>query len=173
MDGFSPDSTVVNWADPSSCWTKPLDPPILSQYPIANGGTCRVCVSLNATFDDEPDNDPTYEIRVRDDKNHAIGGMDPFTMAPSPGPPHNTSKPSSAVSFPVGARSLNVWSFLPDHRKVFVMVYMVWDKPAGWDGPETMRYDTMSWPSKADNNCSFTDSSIFDGKTYFECQFHC
>ena len=65
-------------------------------------------------------------------KNHVIGGIDPFTMAPWPGgPPNDTSHPPFAVSFSVGATSLNAWTSLPDAQKRYVTVYMVWDKPAG------------------------------------------
>ena len=171
-DGVSPDGTPVYDGDASSCWSKPLDPPILGQYPIANGGTCRVCVIQNGTGQ-EPDNVPSYAMWVRDDKNHAIGGIDPFPMAPSLGPPNDVSQPPSGVSFSVGATSLNVWSSLPDEREKYVTVYMVWDKPAGWNGPETMRFDTDPGSSMASNNCTVQGATSEDAVTWFQCQFHC
>ena len=158
--------------DPVSCWSKPSDPPILGMYPIVNGGTCRVCVVQNGTGEDT-DVAPSYAMWVRDDKNHAIGGIDPFTMAPWPGPPNDIDNPPSPVSFSVGASSLNMWSSLPDEHKEYVTVYMVWDKPAGWDGPELMRYDTSPGPSTANNNCTYTGRTDEDTRVYFSCQFHC
>ena len=168
-----PDGTLVYAADPSSCWSNPVDPPILGQYPIENGGTCQVCVVQNGTGK-ENHVTPSYAMWVRDDKNHAIGGIDPFTMAPWPGPPDDISHPPFPVSFSVGASLLNMWSFLPDERKTYVTVYMVWDKPAGWNGPETMRFDTSIGPSTASNNCTLTGGGSDEiGIIYFQCQFNC
>ena len=165
---------VVKLGDPGSCWTNPVDPFILGQYPIANGGTCRVCVIQNGTGQ-EPKTHPWYDIWVRDDKNHAIGGIDPFMMAPGPGAPDDISHPPSPVKFSVGAKLLNMWSSLSVKDKDYVTVYMVWGKPAGWEGPETMRYDTNTsslGPTTANNNCTMRDSDEY-GTRWFQCQFNC
>lgn len=157
---------VLNQGAPS-CWSKPLD---TISGKIKNGGTCRVCVISNATGE-EPNNVPFYELWVRDDKNHAIGDTDPFTIAPSPGPIDAYAHQPTGQSFPVGAASLNVWSSLPDDK--YAVVYMVWDKPAGWDGPETMRFDTGSEQKIAANNCTSTFFQPESATTFFSCQFNC
>ena len=168
------DGSTTYYGDPGSCWTKPLEPPILGQYPIANGGTCRICVVQNGTGE-WPYNAPFYEIWVRDDKNHAIGGIDPFTMQPGSGAPDDISHPPSPVKFSVGAKLLNMWSSLSADNIKYVTVYMVWGKPVGWIGPETMRYDTntsTTGPSTANNNCTMQN---FDesGMRWFQCRFNC
>ena len=82
------------------------------------------------------------------------------------------SNPPSPVSLSVGATSLNVWSSLPDAQKKYVKLYMVWDKPAGWDGPEVMRFDTG--PGVANNNnCTLTSTHQMEATILFECQFNC
>ena len=167
-----PDGMLVYPGHPSSCWSSPVVPPILGNESIVNGGTCRVCVVQNSTGQ-EPDVAPSYAMWVRDDKNHAIGGIDPFTMAPWPGPPDDISHPPFPVSFSVGASSLNMWSSLPDEHKNYVTVYMVWDKPAGWNGPEVMRFDTRHGPSTANHNCKLTGAVDEIGVIFFQCQFHC
>ena len=169
-NGVSPNGVPIYSQDPPSCWSIATDEPIPGTHPIEHGGTCRVCVVQNATGE-EPNNIPSYEMWVRDDKNYAIGNIDPFTMAPWPGPFDTTSHQPVGQSFPVGAASLNVWSSLPDSK--YVVVYMVWDKPAGWDGPETMRFDTGSEQKIAANNCTLSTAPRMNGFFYFSCQFNC
>ena len=154
--------------DAPSCWSIASDPAI--DGAIKYGGTCRVCVIQNATGG-EPNNVPSYEMWVRDDQNHIIGNMLPFTMAPTPGPIDATSHQPVHQAFEVGATTLSVWSSLPDDK--YVVVYMVWDKSAGWDGPETMRFDTGSEQKIAANNCTSSFFQPETNTTYFSCQFNC
>ena len=165
---MSPIGIPLIYQDAPSCWSKALDPAIYGG--IKNGGTCRVCVIQNGTGE-EPKNVPSYEMWVRDDQNHIIGNIFPFTMAPNLGPIDATSHQPVHQTFMVGATTLSVWSSLPDGK--YVVLYMVWDKPAGWDGPETMRFDTGSEQKIAANNCTSTHFSPETDTTYFSCQFNC
>ena len=96
-------------------------------------------------------------------------------MAPSQEPPYDpTHQPSAAVSFPVGAADLNVWSTLPDVGGKYVAVYMVWNQLAGWAGPETMLFNTGSEQKVANNNCTLAHMAQDEsGMLYFSCQFNC
>ena len=172
---MGPNGDLIVHEKAPSCWSKPKEPPILGQYPIQHSGTCRVCLVQNGTGEADAVA-PDYAMWVRDDQNHAIGGIDPFSMAPSPGPPNDINHPPSGISFSVGATQLQMWSSLPDGEKKYVTVYMVWGKQAGYDGPETMRFDTRTdsrVPLPITNNCALTDGHSVGATIEFSCHFKC
>ena len=122
----------------------------------------------------EPDIDPYYEMWVRDDKNHAIGDQQPFTLEPWSTSPSDVSIPDNTIGFTAGGSPLNVWTHLPAEDDKNAVVYMVWNRPAGWIGPETMIFDTGSNEKVAANNCTLNSiNQRDDASIYFSCQFNC
>ena len=164
----------------NSCWTEPVDPPILGMYPVSGHGYCYACVIQNATGL-EPDADPFYEIWVRDTHNRAVGGIGPVTLAPTAGKIDTKSHSPAHISFLVGGKSLNVWSSLSGKDKKYVKVYMVYDFPAGYKDSPTVFFDTNPDPKthkpsdapSAEESCFYSDSTEDGAIILFYCYFIC
>ena len=111
-DGVLPDGAVINATpdsptNPQSCWTRPVDPPIPGIDSNFASGLCQVCVIQNST-DAEASYPSSFEIWVRDDDNHAIGGAGPLALSPldgRPGAPYY-------INFTTAGKPFNMWSQL-------------------------------------------------------------
>ena len=143
-DGVLPDGTVINAipdspTNPQSCWTEPVDPPILGIDSNFASGLCQVCVIQNGT-DAEASCPSSYEIWVRDDDNHAIGGAGPLALSPldgRPGAPYY-------INFTTAGKPFNMWSQLAAEDPNYSVVSMAWNVslPANPKDTSVMQFDS-------------------------------
>lgn len=178
-DGVLPDGTVINAipdspTNPQSCWTKPVDPPILGIDSNFASGLCQVCVSENGT-DAEASYPSSYETWLRDDDNHAIGGTGPLALSPldgRPGAPYYTN-------FTTAGKPFNMWSQLAAEDPNYSVVSMAWNIPLPANPKDTsvMHFDSYPDPktqiAKSGNNCRPSGSTDDGVVVYFQCWFLC
>lgn len=178
-DGVLPDGTVINATpanatDPPSCWTKPVDPPILGIDPLINPGHCQVCVIQNGTSA-EPTNHSYFELWVRDDNNQAIGGIDPQTLAPL----HDDSPPTAYINLAAGEKQLSLWTGLDAEDSHYTVVNMAWNLrlPEDAKSEAVMQFNPSPVPAtntpKGGNHCVSFGSAEDDAVIYFQCSFQC
>lgn len=178
-DGVLPDGTIINATPfsanhPQSCWTKPVDPPILGINPLMNPGLCQVCVIQNGTSA-EPTDHSYFELWIRDDKNHAIGGIDPQTLAPL----HDNSPPTAYINLAAGGKQFSLWTRLDAENPHYTVVNMAWGLrlPAQAHSKAVMQFnpspDHETGTPKDTNHCKWSGNTDDGAVVYFQCRFSC
>ena len=170
-DGVLPNGTVINAPDSLSCWTKPIDPPILGMYSNFSSGLCQICVIQNST-DSGPYKSSSFEFWVRDSQNHAIGGAGPVDIIRS-----DSSSPNY-FNFLTAGKQINVLTTSVGWKNASTLVHMAWNDPQ----PLAPKAELMEFDSRGDRvtripiggkNCRSSGSAQDWAILYFQCQFLC
>ena len=153
-----------------------MEPAILGNDSNISAGLCLVCVIQNGTSDGLYNHSFSYELWVRDNANHAIGGIGPLSLRPQHRKSNNYAglDDSNTISVAVAGEQLKLISLINDYASGKPFVRMAWNMsgPTDWENPTLMQFP-IYWDVDSDLRHHCFSEWGHDGILYFQCRFPC